>query len=147
MIFTTCKRMHGKVSEIIYQTHMRWGYYRFLCRLSVCLSIRLSVRPLGVHPLGFPEFLSLPLRYWLEIWYMNLSCNNTDRVRVLSCLTYFYRSYCPLLKLSFPGFSLLSLDIYLKYGTQICHDIIQIKFKFCHTIYLLLEELMPFVKI
>ena len=42
---------------------------------------------------------------------MNLSWHNTDQVWVLSRLTFFYRSYCPLLKFSFPDFSLPSFDM------------------------------------
>ena len=56
-------------------------------------------------------FLCCLLRYWLEIWYMNLSWHNTDQVRLSLRLTYFYRSYCPLLKFSIPDFSLLSFEI------------------------------------
>ena len=40
-----------------------------------------------------------------------LSWHNTDQVWVLPRLTYFYMSYCPLLKFSFPDFSLSSFDI------------------------------------
>ena len=36
---------------------------------------------------------------------MNLSWHNTDQVRLSSRLTNFYRSYCPLLNISFPSFS------------------------------------------
>ena len=54
--------------------------------------------------LVFQVFLCRLLRYWLEIWI-------TDHVWVLSRLIYFYRSYCPLLKFSFPDFSLLSSEI------------------------------------
>ena len=61
--------------------------------------------------LVFQVFLCRLLRYWLEIWYMNLSWHNTDQVQVSLHLTYFYWSYCPLLKLSFPDFSLLSFEI------------------------------------
>ena len=61
--------------------------------------------------LVFRVFLCRLLRYWLEIWYINLSWHNIDQVRVSSRLTYFYRSYCPLLKFSFLGFSLPSFEI------------------------------------
>ena len=54
--------------------------------------------------LVFRTFLCCLLRYWLEIWYMNLSWHNTDQVRVLSHLTYFYRNHCPLLNLVFRTF-------------------------------------------
>ena len=82
--------------------------------LAVCHSVRPSVR-LSVHSVSvhsvFRTFLSRPLGYWLEIWYVNSSWNNTEQVRVSLRLTYFYRSYCPLLKFSFPGFSLPSFEI------------------------------------
>ena len=98
----------------------RWnrGDFRFprrlsLCpsvRLSVCPSVRLSVHFVSVHSV-FRIFLSHPLRYWLEIWYMDSSWHNTDQVWVSSRLTYFYRNYYPLLIFSFPGFSLPSFEI------------------------------------
>ena len=78
---------------------------------------------------------------------MNLSWHNADQVRVLSRLTYFYRSYCPLLKFSFPDFSLPSLEI-LTWN---------LVYKFVMTYYsssssfvvldLLSQELLPFAKI
>ena len=61
--------------------------------------------------LVFRTFLCSLLTYRLEIWSMNLSWHNTDQVRVSSRLIYFYRSYCPLLKFSFPDFSLLSFEM------------------------------------
>ena len=78
-------------------------------RHSVCLSVCPSTR-CPFHSV-FRTFLSRPLRCWLEIWYVNLSSHNTDQVGVSSRLTYIYRSYCPLLKFSFPGFSLPSFEI------------------------------------
>ena len=78
-----------------------------LSLLAVCPSVSQSVR----HTLVFRTFLCRLLRYWLEIWYMNLSWHHTDQVLVLLRLTYFYRSYCPLLKFSFPDFSLPSFEI------------------------------------
>ena len=59
----------------------------------------------------FRTFLCHPLTYWVEISYMNLSSHNTGQVRLWLCLTYFYMSYCPLLKFCFPDFSLSSFDI------------------------------------
>ena len=100
----------------------------------ICPSVRLSVLLLDVRPLGFRTSLSCPLRYWLKIWYMNSSwytCN-TDLVRVSSRLTYFDMSYCPLLKKNSKLFSVIFWDITLKYGTWICHNIIQIIFAFLH---------------
>ena len=66
--------------------------------LSVCPSVRQSVHSVSVHSV-FRTVLSRPLRYWLEIWYMDLSWHNTDQVRLWLRLTYFYMTYCPLLKL------------------------------------------------
>ena len=65
-----------------------------LSLLAVCLSVCQSDR----HTSVFRTFLCRLLRYWLEIWFMNLSWHNTDQVWVWSRLTYFYRSCCPLLK-------------------------------------------------
>ena len=82
--------------------------------LNVCHSVRpsvcLSVHPVSVHSV-FLTFLSRPLRYWPEIWYSDLSWHDTDQVRLLSRSTYFYWSYCPLQKFSFPNFSLSSFVI------------------------------------
>ena len=91
----------------------RWnrGDFRFPRRLSFCPSVHLSVCP-SVHSVSvhsvFRTFLSRPLRYWLTIWYMDLSWHNTDQDWLLSRLTYFFLSHCPLQKLSFPNFSLSS---------------------------------------
>ena len=38
----------------------------------------------------FQIFLSRPLRYWLENWYTTLSWHDTDQVRLLWRLTYFF---------------------------------------------------------
>ena len=106
---------------------------------SVCLFVRLSVCPSVCQSTRCPStrffrrFLSRPSRYWLEIWYVNLSWHNTNQVRVSSRLTYIYRSYCPLLKFTFSGFfSAVFWDIDLKFGIIICLDTIQIKFEFCY---------------
>ena len=71
-----------------------------------CLSIHLSVRSLNVPPLGFPDFSQLSFEILTWIWYMNLSCHNTDQVWLLLLLTYFYLIHCPLQKFRFPDFSL-----------------------------------------
>ena len=78
-----------------------------LCSLSVCPSVCLSVS----HTSVFRSFLCSLLIYWLKSWYINVSWHNTDHVWVSSRLANFYRSYCPLLKLSFPEFSPQSLEI------------------------------------
>ena len=76
-------------------TWIKFHFWAPLICQSVCLSVlpSVSVCP-SVHSV-FRTFLSHPLRYWLEIWYMNLSWHNIDQVWLLSCLTYFYLSYCP----------------------------------------------------
>ena len=119
---SVCPSVRPSVSLSVLLVPSRWkpggGDFRFPRRLSLCLSVRLSVRPsvsLSVHSMSvhsvFRTFLSRPLRYWLEIWYVNLSWHNTGQVWVSLRLTYFNRSYCPLLKFSFPDFSLLSFEI------------------------------------
>ena len=42
----------------------------------------------------FWTFLYRILKYWLEIWYMNLLKHNTDQVWVSSRLTFCHGSYC-----------------------------------------------------
>ena len=69
-------------------------------------------------------FWVIDLKYGIWICHDNY---NTDRVWVLSHLTYFCGSYCPLLKFSFPDFR----DIDSKYSIWICNELIQIKFEFC----------------
>ena len=104
-------------------------FYAFFCDIDLKLGIRIGIdiiqikfefrhaRPnfTGVialcNNLVFQTFLCRLLRYWLEIWYMNWFWLNTNQVRVSSRLTYFYRSYCPLWKFSFPDFSLQSFEI------------------------------------
>ena len=74
----------------------------------------------------FQIFLCHLLTYWLEISYIDLSWHNTGQVLILSCLTYFELSYCPLQKFSFL-FSCFGILTWL-FGIWICLDIIQIKF-------------------
>ena len=62
--------------------------------------------------LVFQTFLFSLLWYWPEIWNMNLSWHDTNQVRLLLRLTYFYMSCCPLLKFRFPDF-LSSFDIFI----------------------------------
>ena len=103
----------------------RWnrGDFRFPRRLSLCLSVRPSVHSVSVHSV-FRTFLSHPLRYWLQIWYTTSSWHDTDQVWLLSRLTYFYLSYCPLQKCSSTQFSALFSvmlwDIDLKFGIRPC---------------------------
>ena len=88
----------------------------------------------------------------LGTMYMNLSWHNTDQVRVSSRLTYFYRNKSPLLKFSFPDFSLPSFEILTwnlvhKVMTYIVLvHVIQIKFGFV-LLHLHLQGLLPFAKI
>ena len=105
--------------------------FRFPRRLSLCLSVPPSVCP-SVHSMSvhsvFQTFLSHPLKYWLDIWYTTLSWYDTDQVWLLSRLTYFYLSYCPLQKCLFTRFSevfsVILWDIDLKFGIRLCLDMI-----------------------
>ena len=108
-----------------------YWWNRFPRHLSVRLSVCPSVHSVSVHSV-FRNFLSRPLRYWLEIWYMDLSWHNTDQVWLCLRLTYFYMSYCPLLKFRFPDFCLSSFNILSWNFIWICLDIIQVKFDFGH---------------
>ena len=72
----------------------RWNKGETIGFLPVCQSVRQSTR--SVH-LFFRIFLSRLLGYWLDIWYMHLSLYDTDQVRHLLRLTFFYMSHCPLL--------------------------------------------------
>ena len=56
-------------------------------------------------------FLCRLFRYWIEIWYLNIFWLNTDQFLLLPSLTFLYMSYCPLLKFSFPAFSMQSFEI------------------------------------
>ena len=60
-------------------------------RLSVCLSVLLSVIPLSV----FRTFLCSGWRYSTEIWYMNTSQWVTEQVWVSLRLTNFWLNYSP----------------------------------------------------
>ena len=77
--------------------------------------------------LVFGVFLCLLLRYWLEIWDMNLSWHNTNRVWVSSRSTYFYRSYCPLLKFSFLDFLCCLLKYWLEIWYLSWHNTDQVR--------------------
>ena len=106
------------------------GDCRFPPHLSLCPSVHLSVHSVSVHSI-FRTFLSRLLRYWqgrvsssltdfslqsFEIFTGNLVYEFVMRLYrsslVLSRSTYFYRSYCPLLKFSFPDFSLQPFKIF-----------------------------------
>ena len=83
--------------------------------------------------LVFHTFLCSLLKYWLEIWYMNLLWHNTDQVWVSLSLTIFLHELLSFAKISFSGLSsAVFWDIYLKFGLWIGIDIIQIKFEFHH---------------
>ena len=85
---------------------------------------------MSVHSV-FRTFFIRPLRYWFDIWYMNLSWHNMDQVWLWSRLTYFYMSYCPLLKFRFPDFfTVIFWHIEFKFHIWICLDIKQVKFDF-----------------
>ena len=80
---------------------------------SVRQSVRQSVRPsvcLSVT-LVFRTFLCYTFTYLDENWYRASIWRITDQVRLLSRLTYFCMSYCPLFKICFPDFSRLCFHI------------------------------------
>ena len=72
---------------------------------SVCPSVCLSVT------LVFRTFLPYTFTYLDESWYRASIWRVTDQVRLLSRLTYFFMSYCPLFKISFTDFSPLCFHI------------------------------------
>ena len=145
IIFWYCTSKVRYPSDLLVPYLWNQGDFRFPRRLSLCLSVCPSVCP-SVHSV-FRTFLSRPLRYWLEIWYVNLSWHNTDQVWVSSHVTFFYRSYCPLLKFSFLGFSLLSFDI-LTWNLVYEFVLTQYRSSSSFVVFdLLLWELLPFAKI
>ena len=78
---------------------------------------------------------------------MNFSLKNTDQDRVLSRLTIFYRSYCPLIKFSFPDFALQSFDILI---SNLVYELVSTSYRSSSRLVtpdLLLREIMPFAKI
>ena len=78
---------------------------------------------------------------------MDLSWHNTDQVWLLSRLTYFFSSYCPLHKFSFPNFSLLSFVI-LTWNLVYEFVLTWYRSSFIFVAFdLLLQELLPFAKI
>ena len=82
---------------------------------SVCLSFCLSVT-FQFSRLFSAVFWDIDLKFGMKLLW-----HNTDHVWVLSRLTYFYRSHCPLLRF---------WDIDLNFGIWIGIDIMQIKFEF-----------------
>ena len=78
---------------------------------------------------------------------MNLSWHNTDQVWVSSRLTYFYRSYCPLLTFSFPDFSLQSYKIL---NSNSVYELLFTSYRLNSSFValdVLLHELLPFANI
>ena len=102
--------------------HLTYFYMTYCPLLKVCF--------LGISLSSFQTLI------W-NVINTNLSWRCLDvlpsQVRLLSRLTYFQLSYCPLQKIEFSGlFSLVFCDIDLKFGLLICLDVIQIKFEFGH---------------
>ena len=65
--------------------------------------------------------------HWIQIGYMNLSSRSSDKGRLVFHSIFFYLRYFPLLKFSFPNFSVSENN--LRFCRWIFIDIIQIKFK------------------
>ena len=94
---------------------VRWnrGDFRFPRCLSVCLSVRLSVHAVSVHSVFLSELFSvvlwdIDLEFGIRL-YLDMIQIKFDFCRIY--LTFFYLSYCPLQKFSFPDFSQSSCDI------------------------------------
>ena len=81
-------------------------------RLSACLS------------LSPPRFLSTrPLKYWVEIWFVNLSWRNTNQVQISARLTSFYHFFfenfsflCGLLTRGVTSITKVYTDVRLEWG-------------------------------
>ena len=116
VIALCCNLVFQVFSAVFSDTDLKFGIWICLDTIQIKFEFRYAWPTfIGVIALCwnlvYPTFFCCLLRNWLESWYMILSWHNTDQVRVSSRLTYFYRSYCPLLKCHFPDFSLLSFEI------------------------------------
>ena len=95
-------------------------------RLSVCLPVCPSHFSFPDFSLSSFEILTLNLVYEFVMtkYRSGLSLVTLDK---------FLRELLPFAKIQFPRFfSVTFWDIDLKFGIWICHNIIQIKFEFCH---------------
>ena len=59
----------------------------------------------------FRSFLAYAFTYMNESWWQASLWRVIDQVRLLSRLTYFFMSYCPLVNIAFPDFSSLCFHI------------------------------------
>ena len=111
------------------------GDYRFPQHLSLCpsvgLSVRPSVSPLGVRPLGFPNFsqLSFEILTWNLVYGFVLTSYRSSFTLVAFDLL--LHELLPFAKISFSGlFFVIFRHIELKFHIWICLDIIQVRFDF-----------------
>ena len=97
-----------------------------VCTLSVCPSVCPSVRHIGFPDFSSPCFLISEWKLVASIYMKSYRSSSTF-------ITYFFRSYCPLFKISFSGlfFTLLS-HIWMKFGRMFPYEELQIKFDFRH---------------
>ena len=120
----------------------RWnrGDFRFPHRLSVSLSVRMSLRPsvrlslspLGVRPLSFPNFSqsSFEILTWNLVYDFILTWFRLSSTFV--AFDFLLLELLPFAKIQFSWFfSVVLWDIDFKFGIRLCLYMIQIKFDFC----------------
>ena len=84
----------------------------------------------------FRTYFLVACKYSFDIWYVALSYQVTDQVRIWSRSIDFSRSYGPWTQKNFMNYQFSALfsqvlaDIHLIFGMWLCHTKIQIKFKF-----------------
>ena len=109
-------------------------------RQSVSGSVSLPVT------LVFRTFLRYTFTYLDESWYTASIWRVTDQVQLLSRLTFFFMSYCPLLTICFPDFSRLCFHICeWKLVTSVHMKSYRSSSTFV-TVDTLFHELLPFVQ-
>ena len=81
----------------------------------------------------FRTFLGHAFTYLNKRWKQASIWRVTDQVRLLSRLTYFFHELLPFVQNSFSGlFSAMLSDIWMKVGSKLPYEELQIKFDFCH---------------
>jgi hypothetical protein len=140
--------------ELLCPRHVMAGEYSVtLFRHSVLPSFRPSILPFFRHSV-IPSssvsvhYLKNSCTHLNQIWHMDMSWENTGQVRIWSWFDDFWQSYAPLtLKIiwnfQFPFIISQTIQhIQLKLDIWICHEIIQVKFEFCHGL-MIFGRVMP----